>query len=335
MSGSWDTGPFHNDTATGIADRFDTLFPDELPPFLHRLFDTATSVPDSAFDTELAQQVIAASAVIASQRPAGAGITLSGGPWEPVPALPQELGPKAVAALDRVLANAEAEVVRWHDGARGEQWLANVVQIRLAIQDEPPPLIGYTPVTGSAAVPSAPAPPRREPPAQADTAAATVTPRPQRRVFAGQQYVQGRLGVDDAWDLPDRHPKATTAHALAGLVEHQASEVDSLDRELRAVAARAAEALTPIAQGDHRGVQHNGVLRFTGVELESLGARFDLAQRALQDLVARYERAAANVPAALPRETAARARSTVRLSSSPTAAPAAGVLAAPSRPLHP
>ncbi|MFJ1931674.1 hypothetical protein ACIPLC_15735 [Kitasatospora sp. NPDC086801] len=185
-----------------------------------------------------------------------------------------------------------------------------------------------------ATTPSVVAPIPQQAPTQPE-ASTTEAPRRQRRVFAGQQFVQGRLGVDEVWDLRDRPSEATAAHALAELVERQAGEVDTLDRELRAVASRAAEALAPIVQGNHSSVQGNGVLRFTGVELETLGARFDLARQELQNLVARYERAAAEAPAAPSRETAARARSTTRLTGTPTAVPAAGVLLAPHRPLHP
>ncbi|MEU9041463.1 MULTISPECIES: DUF4259 domain-containing protein [unclassified Kitasatospora] len=331
--GSWDTGPFHNDDAIGIAERFDSLFPEELPPFLHHLFDTAACAPQGELEIALSREVIAAAAVIASQLPGGATIDLTSGPRESVPALPSELRPKAVVALDRILVHADAEVGHWFDRAKGERWLANVVQIRLAIQDDPPPVINYTSAGPMATTPSVVAPIPQQAPTQPEAAPAEASRR-RRRVFAGQQFVQGRLGVDEVWDLRDRHSEATVAHALAELVERQAGEVDNLDRELRTVASRAAEVLAPIVQGNHSSVQGNGVLRFTGVELETLGARFALARQELQNLVARYEHAATMAPAAPSRETAARVRSTARLTGAPTAVPAKGVLPAPHRPLH-
>ncbi|MGW2397106.1 DUF4259 domain-containing protein [Kitasatospora sp. NPDC001664] len=281
--GSWNTGPFHNDAAIGIAERFDSLFPSELPPWLHRLFDVAVAMPEGPLDTDMAQEVIAAAAVIASQRPGGGDVDLASGPRELVPTLPSDLRSKAVAALDRVLAHADTEVDRWFDRARGERWLNGVEQIRLVLQEEPPP--GPAPAT---------------------------EPRRQRRVFAGQRLVQERLGVEDAWDLPARHPKASLARGLAELLERQAGEVDTIDRELRTAASRAGETLTQVAEGNHTGVQTNGVLRFIGVELETLGARFALASRDLQDLVNRYEYAVANGTdqAVAQRSAAARTRTT-------------------------
>ncbi|MGK4581681.1 DUF4259 domain-containing protein [Kitasatospora sp. HPMI-4] len=333
---SWDTGPFHSDAAVGIAERFDSLFPDELPPFLHRLFDTAACAPQGELDKELSRQVIAAAAVIASQLPAGAGIVLSGGPWEPVPTLPPELRPKAVAALDRVLAHADEEVGHWFDRAKGERWLANVVQIRLAIQDEPPPVINFTPSVARPSTSSAVAPIPQLASAQPAEATTTVSSRRERAVFAGQQHLQARFGVDRPWGLSDRHPEGTLAHALAEMVERQASEVDTLDRELRAVAVRASEALAPVSQGNYTGIQHNGVLRFTGVELETLGARYDLGHQALQDLVARYERAAAEALTAGPREAAARSHGTARPVGAPSPPPTAvSTLPASHRSLRP
>ncbi|MCG6497063.1 DUF4259 domain-containing protein [Kitasatospora sp. A2-31] len=279
--GSWDTGPFHNDAAVGTAERFDSLFDSELPPWLHRLFDVAVAMPEGPLDTDLAQEVVAAAAVIASQCPDGGDVNLNSGPREPVPPLPTVLRPKAAAALDRVLAHADAEVDRWYVRERGEQWLGNVQRIRLIL-------------TAPASSP--------EP----------AAPRPQRRVFAGQQLLRDRFGVEDALDLHARHPKESPAHALADLMERQSYEVDTLDRELRATASRARETLAQVADGKHSAVQTNGVLRFTGIELETLGARFALASRDLQELANRYEYAVASGTdqAVAPRSAAARTRTT-------------------------
>ncbi|MFB7474266.1 DUF4259 domain-containing protein [Kitasatospora sp. NPDC056184] len=300
--GSWDTGPFHNDAAVGTAERFDSLFPAELPPWLHRLFDVAVAMPEGPLDTDMAQEVVAAAAVTASQCPGGGDVDLSSGPRDPVPPLPTDLRPKAVAALDRVLAHADAEVDRWYDRARGEQWLGNVQQIRLILA---------APASGPE-----PAPPRR-----------------QRQVFAGLLLLRNRFGIEDPWDLPERHPKGSTAHALAEQLELRTAELDSLDRELRAKAARAGETLAQVAEGNHADVQARGVLRFTGVELESLGARFVLADRYLRDLADRYAHAIANGTdqAVAPRSAAARARTTPSAAAGAESPPA---IAAPTASSH-
>ncbi|MFB7906882.1 DUF4259 domain-containing protein [Kitasatospora purpeofusca] len=305
--GSWDTGPFHNDAAVGTAERFDSLFDSELPPWLHRLFDVAVCMPEGPLDPDTAQEVVAAAAVIASQCPSGSDIDLSSGPREAVPPLPVDLRPKAAAALDRVLAHADAEVDRWYVRERGEQWLGNVQRIRLVLVD---------PASGPG-----PAAPRR-----------------QRKVFAGQQLLQDRFGVEDAWDLRERHPKGSTAHALADLLERQASEVDTLDRELRSAATRAGETLAQVADGKHSAVQTNGVLRFTGVELETLGARYALASRDLQDLANRYEYAVNTQTdqASTARTAAARTRTAPQVAAEAGPPPAtAAPPASSTRPHHP
>ncbi|MEU4113274.1 DUF4259 domain-containing protein [Kitasatospora sp. NPDC028055] len=281
--GSWDTGPFHNDAAVGTAERFDSLSDSELPPWLHRLFDVAVAMPEGPLDPDMAQEVVAAAAVIASQCPGGDDVNLNSGPREPVPPLPTDLRPKASAALDRVLAHADAEVNRWYVRERGEQWLANVQRISAILADpasDPEPAV----------------------------------PGPQLRVFAGQQLLRDRFGVEDALDLPARHPKGSPAHALADLLERQSYEVDTLDRELRATASRAGETLAQVAEGKHGAVQTNGVLRFTGVELETLGARFAQASRDLQGLANGYQHAvnAGTDQAVAPRSAAARTQTTPR-----------------------
>ncbi len=261
-------------------------------------------MPEGPLDPDMAQEVVAAAAVIASQCPGGGDVNLNSGPREPVPPLPTDLRPKASAALDRVLAHADAEVDRWYRRERGEQWLGNVQRIRLIL----------------AAPASAPEP---------------AAPRPQRRVFAGQQLLRDRFGVEDALDLHARHPKESTAHALAELLERQSYEVDTLDRELRATASRAGETLAQVAEGKHGAVQPNGVLRFTGVELETLGARFAPANIDLQELANRYEYAATNKTdqAAAPRPAAARTRTAPR--SPAEAGPPATAAAPPDAPTRP
>ncbi|MFE2722775.1 DUF4259 domain-containing protein [Kitasatospora sp. NPDC059327] len=305
LIGSWDTGPFHNDAAVGTAERFDSLFDSEVPPWLHRLFDVAISMPKGPLDTDMAQEVVAAAAVIASQCPGGEGVDLNSGPREPVPPLPTDLRPKAVAALDRVLAHADAEVGRWHVRERGEQWLGNVQRIRLIL-------------AGPASSPE-PASPRR-----------------QRQVFAGLQLLRDRFGVEDAMDLHVRQPEGSPAHALAVLLELRSYEVDTLDRELRATASRAGETLVQVAKGSHSDVQTNGVLRFTGVELETLGARFALASRDLQDLANRYEYAVKDVTdqAVAPRSAAARTRTTPSTAAEAGPTPAAAAPPAASHRPH-
>nr|BEK67533.1 hypothetical protein KPHV_47600 [Kitasatospora purpeofusca] len=264
-------------------------------------------MPKGPLDTDMVQEVVAAAAVIASQCPGAGDVNLNSGPREPVPPLPADLRPKAAAALDRVLAHADGEVDRWHVRERGKQWLGNVQRIRLILAD----------------------------PASTPEPAA---PRPQRRVFAGQQLLRDRFGVEDGLDMHARHPKGSPAHALADLLERQSYEVDTLDRELRATAARAGETLAQVAKGKHAAVQTNGVLRFTGIELETLGARFALANRDLQELANRYEYAVANGTdlVAAQRSAAARTRTTPSATAEAEPPPAvAGLAASSHRPPRP
>ncbi|MBV6695570.1 hypothetical protein KV557_00315 [Kitasatospora aureofaciens] len=139
-----------------------------------------------------------------------------------------------------------------------------------------------------------------------------------RPAFAGRQFVLERLGID-TWDLHRLHPDLGELRALGRHLENMARQLDNLDQELRRTAAGAIERLTKVRTGNHRDIQPHGVLRLLGSDLETLGARYDLAAEHLGHAVVQYreatERAAARPEQ--PRSLAARSRT-----STTTATPA-------------
>ncbi|GAA2267073.1 hypothetical protein GCM10010430_60290 [Kitasatospora cystarginea] len=144
-----------------------------------------------------------------------------------------------------------------------------------------------------------------------------------RPAFAGRRFVLERLGVD-TWDLHRLHPDPGELRALGRHLGNMAHQLDSLDQELRRIAAGAIERLTRVRAGDHRDIQPQGVLRLLGSDLETLGSRYDLAAEHLGQAVLQYREAAERAAARPepPRAVAARSHTSaavaVPVSAQPT-----------------
>jgi hypothetical protein len=132
--GTWDPGPFGNDTAADFADALDdAASPGEREELVRAILTRtvkATGYPDEA------QEAVAAAALIAAQCPDGKPTDAIYGPRQPLPAFPQDLRETAAAALDRVLAD-EWWSCAWMAPADAGQWLASVKALRDVL--DPPP----------------------------------------------------------------------------------------------------------------------------------------------------------------------------------------------------
>ncbi|MGW3228645.1 hypothetical protein [Kitasatospora sp. NPDC001095] len=144
----------------------------------------------------------------------------------------------------------------------------------------------------------------------------TTGPTPAKLVdgtpaFAGRLTVLARLGTEPE-DLLRRHPEPGELRTLATLVSRQAERLDGLDQELRRSAAEVIGLLSPIRAGDHREIRHFGTLRSRGTDLETAGARFDLATEHLAQATYLYQEATKRLSGtpATARAVAARSRVT-------------------------
>jgi Domain of unknown function (DUF4259) len=119
--GTWDIGPFDNDTAADFAGNLDDL-PEEERPAAIRAVLTAVLAEQDYLDSDYAVEAVAAAALIAAQCPDGRPVNPHYGPKKPIPELPEDLRPLAVQALDRVLGeNSELQQL-WDEDGVNQPW---------------------------------------------------------------------------------------------------------------------------------------------------------------------------------------------------------------------
>ena len=112
--GTWDSGPFDNDTAADFSiDLEEADHAHRVDMLRQALLDTAEE--EDYLDSDEAFVAIAAAAIVASQVPGGERITVAYAPDFVLNGaeidLPPELVPLAVSALDRILADRS----EWRD----------------------------------------------------------------------------------------------------------------------------------------------------------------------------------------------------------------------------
>ncbi|WP_435127184.1 hypothetical protein [Actinacidiphila sp. bgisy144] len=110
-------------------------------------------------------------------------------------------------------------------------------------------------------------------------------------VRPGAHLVAAEFGVEDPWELSDRHPLLSPLDIVGRLVATAAHETDDLHADLTRAAKAAIEALEPIAQGRAPQMRGSyGLLGAAGPQLELLVARRDAAYQQLGRAVAGYRR---------------------------------------------
>ncbi|MCD2467138.1 DUF4259 domain-containing protein [Streptomyces sp. NPDC055893] len=123
--GTWDIGPFDNDTAADFSYRVDEAPAEKKAEVLRTAFREVIETGDAYLDADLADEAIASAALLAAQCPGGDPVTTSYAPKEPLPNLPADLRPQAVAALDRILTEPSELLELWEE-SDGEEWKAGV-----------------------------------------------------------------------------------------------------------------------------------------------------------------------------------------------------------------
>ncbi|MCX5341765.1 DUF4259 domain-containing protein [Streptomyces sp. R-74717] len=119
--GTWDTGHFDNDTAADFSGDLDSA------PEAERV-----AVIRNALDSDEGAVAVAAAALVGSQCPGGEAVTTAYGPDKPLPALPVDLRPLAVKALDQVLGESSELRELW-DEAGDEEWAAGIIRLRAVL----------------------------------------------------------------------------------------------------------------------------------------------------------------------------------------------------------
>ncbi|MEE1818366.1 DUF4259 domain-containing protein [Streptomyces sp. SP18ES09] len=130
--GTWDIGPFDNDTAADFSYRVDEAPEEQRAEVLRAAFREVTGTGGEYLDADFAVEAIASAALVAAQCPGGTPVTTSYGPKKPLPALPADLRPEAVEALDRILVEPSELLELWEE-SDGEEWKAGVRKLRTVL----------------------------------------------------------------------------------------------------------------------------------------------------------------------------------------------------------
>ncbi|MEU2021018.1 DUF4259 domain-containing protein [Streptomyces sp. NPDC016469] len=128
--GAWDVGPFDNDTAADWCGGLDEAAP-EAREGMVRAALAGTAGTTGYLDSDVANEAIAAAALVAAQCPGGAPADSAYGPDEPLPDL-TGLRELALRALDRVLTEPSEALELWEEAENGP-WHTGVNQLRGAL----------------------------------------------------------------------------------------------------------------------------------------------------------------------------------------------------------
>ncbi|GAA2997443.1 hypothetical protein GCM10010519_32860 [Streptomyces lactacystinicus] len=135
--GTWDTGPFDNDTAADFANALDDARNEEREALIRGVL--ARTVKATGDLTE-GEEAVAAAAVIALQCPGGEFVETDYGPETPMPPFPADLRTLAAEALTRIADDDSGPAANWVKAEGARRWLAMINGLR-AVLDPPPPSI--------------------------------------------------------------------------------------------------------------------------------------------------------------------------------------------------
>ncbi|WP_115944289.1 DUF4259 domain-containing protein [Amycolatopsis thermalba] len=129
--GTGGIGHFDNDEAADFANELDDLPAGERVALIRTTLETAAD--DSGYlEAPEGMLAVAAAALVASQVPDGDPVDDSYGPAAPRPALPAELRPLAVRAIDRVLGE-KSELDELREEPDRPSWLAEIDRLRTVL----------------------------------------------------------------------------------------------------------------------------------------------------------------------------------------------------------
>jgi hypothetical protein len=135
--GTWDVGPFDNDTAADWCADLHDASPGQRPAMLRGAFTAVLDHGDEYLDSGYAVRAIAAAAIVASQLPGGEPVTSSSAPDFLLDGgridVPGDAPALAVRALDRIVGDASEWRELWAESSDGASVVAALRQIRTTI----------------------------------------------------------------------------------------------------------------------------------------------------------------------------------------------------------
>ena len=135
--GTWDVGPFDNDTAADWCGELQEAAADKRPALIRNALNRVAGHGDVYLDSDLAVEAIAAAAIVASQLPGGPAIDtpyapdflLEGGTIEVTGDIPEI----ALRALNRIVAPESEWRDLWEDTESFPQALAALQTLRTVL----------------------------------------------------------------------------------------------------------------------------------------------------------------------------------------------------------
>ncbi|WP_369244430.1 DUF4259 domain-containing protein [Streptomyces sp. R41] len=136
--GTWDIGPFDNDTAADFGGDLDEAALEEREAMIRSALKRAAD-PADFLDASAGERAVAAAALVAAQHPDGELTCSNYGPSEPLPELSADLRTLAVDALDQVASERSELAELWDDAANGSKWRHDITRLRYVLDPPVPP----------------------------------------------------------------------------------------------------------------------------------------------------------------------------------------------------
>jgi hypothetical protein len=136
--GTWDIGPFDNDTAADFGGDLDEAALEERECMIRGVLKRAAD-PADHLDTSDGERAVAAAALVVAQHPDGEPACSIYGPSEPMPEFPADLRRLAVDALDQVVSELSELAELWGEAADGPKWRQDVTRLRDVLDPPIPP----------------------------------------------------------------------------------------------------------------------------------------------------------------------------------------------------
>ncbi|MFI9176312.1 DUF4259 domain-containing protein [Streptomyces lincolnensis] len=127
--GTWDIGPFDNDTAADFAGDLDDTAVDEREPMVRRVLKRAADCAHF-LDAADAERAIAAAALVVARHPDDEPACSNYGPSEPLPEFPADLRTLAIDALDQVVTELSELAELWGNAENGPKWRRDITRLR-------------------------------------------------------------------------------------------------------------------------------------------------------------------------------------------------------------
>ncbi|MFE6481761.1 DUF4259 domain-containing protein [Streptomyces sp. NPDC057757] len=125
--GTWDVGPFDNDTAGDFCDALDEVAEGERKGIIRDTL-VRTINTHGHLDADVAEETVAAAALVAVQCPSGEPVSPHYGPEQPLPDL-ADLRELAAKALDRVMIKPSELMELWGQ-SDGGPWRDHISRLR-------------------------------------------------------------------------------------------------------------------------------------------------------------------------------------------------------------